>query len=1189
MLDSKITCYVIGSGGLLINCVKHLIVNGDQVQGIISSDEEVKKFAAENNINVTPYYELDNLTEEIRTCDYFFSIINPMPLSDECILLPNKFSINFHDAPLPYYAGLNATSWAILNNETMHGVTWHVMDSQIDAGDILQQIHFPIVAGETALSLNLKCYSYGFEAFKKLTQDLRKGTISPVKQNLSERTYFSGVKKPEYWGFVYWEDSALKIEKLFRALYFGPYPNTVTPFKVFVKKSAYIVKKLSILNARSMKPPGSIIKINSEGFEVATGTYDIYLSDFYDLDGKCCSMGGLVQKEEIVLGDILITINKDQAKQLALSNKNWESSGISGALTQEEKCKIEKWNHTFKSFPENLTVMDFFEMQVKKTPNNIAVEFEDQKLSYQELNNKSNQLARYLQAQNVGPEVLVGLCLEPSIPMLIAIYAILKAGAAYVPLEPHLPEDRLKYIIEDAGLSLVLTEKRIVDCLHTIEKYPSENLSEKINPEHPAYVIYTSGSTGRPKGVMILHKSLSNLLQSEPYYSFKENERFILKTSFSFDASIPEIFSWFFNGGQVVIAPAGIEKEPTELLQFIEQHQITRIMLTPSLLQGLLYSNKMVLKSALRFLKTIFIGGEALDASLAASLFDVLADKTQVINVYGPTEATVDSAYYRLDRNKKDYWRNLIPIGKPISNLQLYILDARQHPVHISVPGELYISGVQLAKHYLNRPDLTEASFLPNPFSEDPHARMYKTGDLCFWLPDGNIQYIGRIDSQVKIRGFRVEPREIEFIFRSHPSVRDVVVLVREQKPTNNQIVAYYILEKKGLLSAETLREFLKKHLSEYMIPSFFVELDHFPLTSNGKLDQKNLLSMNLLNERDNPFCRYHPADPIEYDLMKIWIKVLNEEPTMTGNFFMMGGDSLSLVQLTSEINHHFSLNLPFSWCYLYPSIESQAKQIRSQSNHMIEYSPLITFNSEGSGYPLFMVHPGDASSAYEYLNLAKILGKNQSCYGIESYNLLNSQKPINSLEQLASFYLSQIKKIQSTGPYHFLGWSTGGIIAYEMSQQLIRQGEKVNKIFMIDSLALNQDDVSLLKKANLSIEGMTNHMLKLINMPLEFKERFYRVLKVEYEALLNYKIETYAGEVILFKAKKLSSMLSGNVKIDNIYREKQKDPTNGWGPFVNKLNAQVIIDDHYWVMSEHENLSKMAEIIHDAMSISNC
>lgn len=602
-------------------------------------------------------------------------------------------------------------------------------------------------------------------------------------------------------------------------------------------------------------------------------------------------------------------------------------------LTATEQRQILVWNDTQTDYPHKC-IAQLFEEQVERTPDAVAVSFQSQQLTYQQLNYQANKLAHHLQKLGVKPEVRVGICVERSLSMVVGLLAILKAGGAYVPLDPRSPQERLNYILSDSQASLLLTDSSnalseqplTVVCLDTHSEIFCQNSQEnpvnKVTPENLAYVIYTSGSTGKPKGVAMSHSSLVNLL----YWQMDESALSCAKTlqfaSISFDVSFQEIFSTWCNGGTLVLITEKLQKDGFALLQLIAQEKVERLFLPFVALQQLAHAAS-IAQSYPASLRQIMTAGEQLHITpVLVNFFKELSGCT-LQNQYGPTESHVVTSFTLKDVASS--WSPLPPIGRAIANMQIYILDRHLQPLPIGVPGELYIGGVAIARSYINSPELTAEKFIPNPFAKDG-SRLYKTGDRARYLPDGNIEFLGRIDNQVKVRGFRIELGEIETVLAAHPQVREAVVIAIDQ-PGNKRLVAYIV--PKQHLDISELISYLKQKLPDYMLPSAFVKLlDALPLTPSGKTDRR-ALPAPLSRERNVSTNLIPPRTATEEVLTGIWSDVLGlEQVGIYDNFFALGGHSLLAMQVIARLRETFKVELPISCLFDYPTVVELDQQI---------------------------------------------------------------------------------------------------------------------------------------------------------------------------------------------------------------------------------------------------------------------
>jgi len=604
-------------------------------------------------------------------------------------------------------------------------------------------------------------------------------------------------------------------------------------------------------------------------------------------------------------------------------------------LAEAEQQQLLAWNDTATDYPRDKTIVDLFEEQVEQTPDAVAVVFKDQQLTYRELNIKANQLAHYLQNIGVKPEVLVGICVERSLEMVSGLLGILKAGGAYLPLDPAYPEARLAFMLEDAQIPVLLTHSTLVKglpshqaqtiCLDTdwnkLSLLSENNLLTEMTPDNLAYVNYTSGSTGQPKGAEIRHRGVTRLLFCVDYIHLDASQVFLHMAPISFDASTLEIWGALLQGGQCVLFPSNI---PTikELNEVLQKHHVTILWLTAALFNSIIDKAPDILSG----IRQLLVGGEALSVPHIRRALDALP-ATQLINGYGPTESTTFTCCYPIPKSL-DNNLSSIPIGCPIGNTQVYILDAWLQSTPLGVPGELHIGGAGLARGYLNRPELTQEKFIPNPFSQEPKAQLYKTGDLVRYRTDGKIEYLGRIDNQVKIRGFRIELGEIEAVLSQHPATRENAVVVHETSATDKRLVAYLVPHQEQTLDNTELRAFLKERLPDYMIPSAFVTLEAMPLTPTGKIDRRALPEPE--GTRPQLEAAYvMPQTDAEQRIAAVWQQLLQiEKVGIHDNFFEVGGHSLLMIQVQSELQKRFKQPLSMIELFQYTTIHALAKHL---------------------------------------------------------------------------------------------------------------------------------------------------------------------------------------------------------------------------------------------------------------------
>ncbi|MGL5874898.1 MAG: non-ribosomal peptide synthetase [Xenococcaceae cyanobacterium] len=799
--------------------------------------------------------------------------------------------------------------------------------------------------------------------------------------------------------------------------------------------------------------------------------------------------------------DILsLKINYDRLlyqKQQVLNSIEKLETLVKSVVRSPEQL-ISELETNSNSDPENespVCIHQLFEIQAKKNEHAIAIVFEENKLTYLQLNERANQLAHHLQKLGVKPDTLVGICMERSLEVIVAILGILKAGAAYVPIDPKYPEERLAYMLEDSGASILLTQQKLqnnfnnlqanVICLDTdwakLESESKDNPKSEVQPHNLVYVIYTSGSTGLPKGVAIEHQQLFNYVKGiSEVLNLPEGANYATVSTFAADLGNTVIFPSLCNGGCLHVISADRVTNPKALAEYFQHHAIDCLKIVPSHLRALLTSqtSKQIIPR-----QRLVLGGEASSWDLVAHIQSI-APNCQIINHYGPTETTVGVLTYKIeDLSIARQEANTLPIGRPLPNIQTYILDEQKQKVPDGAWGELYIGGAGLARGYLNRPELTAEKFISNPIPPQSHDsryngtagelfggdllssrlgnprnalpprisggrgdRLYKTGDLVRYLSDGSIEFSGRIDNQVKIRGFRIELGEIETALLEHAQINSAVVMAREDKG-DRRLVAYLVGD--CTPTVNELRQFLKQKLPDQMIPSSFVFLEALPLTPNGKLDRHALPAPEQIEQPvDDSYIA--PKNEIELKLTKVWEKVLGiKQIGVKDDFFELGGDSLLAVRLFAEIEKTFQQTLPMV-SLLQASTLEQLANVLDRSAESTMWRSLVPLQVNGSKRPLFLIHARGASILL-YRNLTKYINSEQPVYALQPKGLDPKQEPLTRVEDMAAHYLEEIRTIQPQGPYQLGGYSLGGKIALEMAQQLRQQGERVDRLIFFD------------------------------------------------------------------------------------------------------------------------------------------
>jgi len=711
-----------------------------------------------------------------------------------------------------------------------------------------------------------------------------------------------------------------------------------------------------------------------------------------------------------------------------------------------------------------VTVIDWIEKQVEKTPRAIAISYQDRRLTYEQLNHFANQIARELQRLGVEANQLVGLFLPRSELLPATLLAVQKLGAAYIPLDPDFPTQRLQLMVDDSQPSCIVTveslqsflprsnakQLRLDSDLVRIRSHAKSNLSISIATSQRAYILYTSGSSGRPKGVEIPHRALTNFLESmQRQPGISSADRLAAITTLSFDISILEIYLPLISGAEVVMVPNDVAKDGSALAKLLMQRQITFLQATPATWQMLLDSGWQGNKN-LRGL----VGGEALPSDLGQNLSLVLKD---LWNMYGPTETTVWSTLWKVEPHAGS-----MSIGRAIANTSTYVLDDQLRIRPAGTIGRLFIGGQGLALGYLNRPDLTSEKFVRNPYQ--PDSLLYDTGDLVRLGIDGQLYFVARVDHQIKLRGFRIELVEIEQAMRDCAGVREAIVVVKAahasaQHPAdwNKFLVAYYVAEG-GAVSAENLRSSLQTRLPAYMVPAWFIELNEIPRTPNLKVDRKRLAEITLENHVPATQNLQHPRNAIEKELVNIWKDVLNLDSLgIHESFFDLGGHSLLAARLMARIENVTGKRIPLASLLQFPTIEGLAQVIRKQDGQE-QWKCVVPIREGEHLRPLFCIHAA-GGNVLLYRELANRLPAARPVYGVQSSALQHGLPKSTSVEEMAKEYIAEIRKLQPRGPYHLVGYCLGGTIAYEIARQLNAAGEEIGVLALLDTHAKWQKD----------------------------------------------------------------------------------------------------------------------------------
>ncbi|TDB49063.1 non-ribosomal peptide synthetase, partial [Photorhabdus khanii subsp. guanajuatensis] len=1114
------TCVVVGGTTLAVFCAEQIQAAGHIIQAVLSTDTVLQTWAARQGIVCVN--SVDALQEHItlQPVDWLFSIVNPIILPVSLIGQIRGGAFNYHDSPLPRYAGNHATSWALLAQETHYAISWHCIEGGVDTGDIAVQWPVLIEEHDNAFSLNLKCYQAAQKGFIELLKDLGHGTLVTSPQDLTQRSFYAQSRRPDGGGYLYWKQSGEALSALVRALDFGEnYVNPLGCPKLLLEQGTVQISWLQRLNTCSEGVPGTLIKVEEDAWQVTTGSEDVRIGGFATLEGHLLSARELADISEFSPGKLLPLLSSQQAQNIkntlqALApsesfwyerlaslqpiqlpfemmgeqtepqwvmspwqpplpkndeeeplqallqvlviylarltqqaefqigwcvdevkgksadvlapvvpmtievafdkpwsavagwvddelarlaqhrtfsrdlftrspllratpalktNRPWQiavsviqddrpcDQEVSGELLTlqmnaqggfrwiydenrlspevilrmsehlsvlalskrsgdeipvwqlnllpeaERKLLLETWNVTETVYPDTLCIHQLFEQQVEKTPEATALIAGDKTFSYTGLNTRANRLARQLIQQGVGPGDHVAFLLERSMELVVAQLAILKAGAVYVPIDPNVPDERKNWLMSDCSARLLLTDTRddipanlAVPLLRLFDETDMNREEDRLNPDLPcssaelAYIMYTSGSTGTPKGVLVPHRAVVRLVINNGYAEIGPDDRVAFAANPAFDASTFEVWAPLLNGGALVVVEHVTLLTPQTFVQALQVHRMTVLWLSVGLFNQLAAELSPVLPQ----IKLLIVGGDALDPHVIRQVLST-SPPQQLLNGYGPSEGTTFTATYRINALAQGAAR--IPIGRPVANTRVYLLDAYGQPVPLGGTGEIYVGGDGVACGYLNRPELTAEYFLVDPFSDNPDARMYRTGDLARYLPDGNLEFLGRNDQQVKIRGFRIEPGEIEARLAEYSAVREAAVLVQGEG-ADKRLVAYVVAPADEKL-VNSLRAHLSAILPDYMVPSAFVRLDVFPLTPNGKLDRRALPAPD--NEAFARQVYEAPQGETEIALAAIWRELLGiEQVSRYDSFFTLGGHSLIAIRVVERLRH---------------------------------------------------------------------------------------------------------------------------------------------------------------------------------------------------------------------------------------------------------------------------------------------
>jgi surfactin family lipopeptide synthetase A len=733
-------------------------------------------------------------------------------------------------------------------------------------------------------------------------------------------------------------------------------------------------------------------------------------------------------------------------------------------LTSAEREKIlVEWNDSSKLYQPRL-VHELFEAQAEKTPHALAVKCGAEQRTFDQLNERADQLADHLRTLGAGADIPVALCVERSVEMIVGMLGILKSGAAYVPLDPTYPAERVAFMVGDCGAEVLVTTSGIAAdrfsstgsprvrtvFLDSTDWRASDGSKQRSHVREPrvrasldnlAYITYTSGSTGGPKGVQVTHRNLAHSNHARLNYYSDPVSSFLLLSSYAFDSSVAGIFHALTSGGTLVIPPAGDSRwAPEQLAGLIAEQQISHVLTFPSLFADVLERAE---PAQLASLRCVIVAGEACPRPLVDAHYRLLS-QASLFNEYGPTEATVWSSVYECEPGETE---PAVPIGRPIANTQLYVLDQNLQPVPTGVSGELYIGGEGVARGYINRPDLTDLSFIPNPFAPESGRKLYRTGDLVRHRADGNLEFLGRMDHQVKIHGLRIELGEIEAVLAAHPDVKEAVVVAHRTGSGDSKLMAFVTASAEYSTSSNELRAFLKTTLPGYMVPTAVRFLKTLPRTPNGKVDRQKLMAESGGEEKTrHEFSG--PRNEIEKRLLTIWQGVLGNIGEDIGqDFFELGGHSLAAARLLARIEKEFGRSLSLAFVFQSPTIEQMAESLLSAGQTLRERA-IVAIQPKGSLPPLFWVRPGP-----RFRLLAQKLGPDQPFLGLDLPFMDGNRLPVPyKFEDISALLIQVMREVQPKGPYYLGGLCVNAVIAYEIAQQLVREGEEVALLAMLDA-----------------------------------------------------------------------------------------------------------------------------------------
>ena len=1358
------TCFVIGDTGLVPACCEVLLAKDFHIFGVFSEDRQVLNWAEKHRIPCHPPGK-----EPFRSVlkrvpfDFLFSIVNSHVIPEDVISLPRKDAVNYHDAFLPRYAGLNASAWAVINREKRHGITWHSVVKEMDAGDIYIQREIPVAEDETAVQLSLKCSEACPATLEKLAQRLLENKLDRTAQDPSQRTCYAMNDRPFAGAVLDFNKRTEDISALVRGLDFGDYDNDLATPKFIHSGTVCYFKKMRTMDQEGPAAPGTVTASDGTGISVAVKNGTVRLEGLLDWSGKeysaadiglgenlscngpereklhreyhlasqnemywtrvmkrleepvvplhgwedlptgnsrmmlegdetdsaslfamffarLCNKASLYipvrltreastglpsgflleylplqvlvdpeknsdlnldniknQLEKLLAkskcpGDILLrrkeveyftrfspALEIDHEGKVYLCNCGEEQSGMLlkrfrvfkenylknrtrplgniSLLSVDEFNKIvREWNNTDRAYPIDRSYAEAFSGNLPKYRELTAVISDGRNMTYGELDACSSRLAVYLRSNGASQGDVVGICARRSFELVWGLLGILKAGCAYLAFEPgQFPKESRDGMLELANVKTLLyfdpgnKPGDYPERVHVMdmEAGRSEILScaggsprVDCTVDDTAYVMFTSGSTGQPKGVAVSHSNLLNHNYSViDIFGLTSRDRMLQFGTLSFDLSVEEIFPILLAGGTLVFRPGTVPPSPVELLEHMRANYVSVADLPTAYWHEMVGNiNPAELPSSLRL---VIIGGEHASNDLIRK-WGRIAPKIKLLNTYGPTETTIiATCTERLDT-----------IGKPIPNTRCYILDPRMQLCPPGIPGELFIGGRSVSKGYLANPEMTFKSFVPDPFAGED--RMYKTGDMAVYSPEGDIIFLGRDDRQIKIRGFRIELGSVESALRKFSEVENAVAVANTHASTGTKVLDCYISSKNMNLDTEAIRAKLAEDLPDYMVPKSITLIRKMPITANGKIDIKALPEPR--KKSPQAYRRTEPLSATEMQLTLIFERILGmENVNREESFFHMGGDSLAALNLCLEVERLCKVSLSMEELYRHPSIKGLEKVLAQQVSAESQWRSLIQLSDTGSKQPLYLIHttPGDILG---YVNLVEYL-TDRPVFGFQAYGIKPGNTPHRSIREMAGYYVGEMVKNQPEGPYYLCGWCFGGLVAYEMARILASIGTEVGFLGLIETWGRPAPDFHhhlrkflnfirsgpqgwlayLEVKVRNKLSGHTSGQLDFIGTRLtdtvfeDQIEHLKNLYKTNMRAAYAYRMKPYHGKVHLFMLKE--SDLIGMIP----------DPEYYWQGLIDHRKVYLLDGTHSSIL-KNPNVIETAEKISEAL-----